>query len=128
MDTYQYLPRTIPDPVVGEGYYLFPVVQFFDGERVTVFPPAWADQPLTPPPSHCSLSLIDPPWPTPRQAFQDKRGRGGIAQEQAVRLPVLIVVSLEGEIFLSRIRHGVASLEYPAAEKRLLFKCLEMRA
>jgi branched-chain amino acid transport system substrate-binding protein len=50
MASYKYAPDTIPDPVVGEGFYLFPIVQSFGGEDFVVFPPAWADQPLTPPP------------------------------------------------------------------------------
>jgi branched-chain amino acid transport system substrate-binding protein len=49
MEEYKYTGDTIPDPVVGEGYYVFPVVQYFDGESKIVFPQSWADQPFTPP-------------------------------------------------------------------------------
>ena len=49
MEEYKYTPETIPDPVVGAGYYTSPVVQYFDGEGKIIFPPAWADQPFTAP-------------------------------------------------------------------------------
>jgi branched-chain amino acid transport system substrate-binding protein len=49
METYVYTPETAPDPVVGEGYYTFPVLQYFDGEGKIIFPTAWAEQPFTPP-------------------------------------------------------------------------------
>ncbi len=32
MSRYEYTPETTPDPVVGKGYYIFPVLQYFDGE------------------------------------------------------------------------------------------------
>ena len=32
MPEYKYTSETIPDPVVGKGYYMFPVLQYFDGE------------------------------------------------------------------------------------------------
>jgi hypothetical protein len=32
------------------GIFAFLVVESFDGEGVVIYPPAWADQPLTPPP------------------------------------------------------------------------------
>ncbi len=50
MDEYRYTPETLPDPVVGEGYYMFPVRQYFSGEGRIVFPPDWAEQPLVPKP------------------------------------------------------------------------------
>jgi len=28
-----------PDPLVGAGYYTFPVLQYFDGQPVTIWPP-----------------------------------------------------------------------------------------
>lgn len=31
-----------PDPIVGKGYYTFPVLQYMDGESVTVWPPEFA--------------------------------------------------------------------------------------
>ena len=39
MPEYQYTKDTIPDPVVGAGKYMFPVLQYFDGESKIVFPP-----------------------------------------------------------------------------------------
>ncbi len=50
MEEYRYTPETVPDPVVGEGYYMFPVRQYFDGEGKIIFPPEWAEQPLVPNP------------------------------------------------------------------------------
>lgn len=38
MDEYKYDAGSSPDPVVGEGYYVFPVVQYFDGEPTVVWP------------------------------------------------------------------------------------------
>jgi branched-chain amino acid transport system substrate-binding protein len=39
MPDYQYTKDTIPDPVVGAGKYMFPVLQYFDGESKIVYPP-----------------------------------------------------------------------------------------
>ncbi len=50
MQEYAATPETIPDPVVGKGYYIFPVLQYFDGEGKIIFPPEWAEQALTPRP------------------------------------------------------------------------------
>lgn len=50
MNTYAASPETIPDPVVGKGYYIFPVVQYFDGVGKVIFPPEWAEQELRPKP------------------------------------------------------------------------------
>ncbi len=50
MEEYKYTPETMPDPVVGQGYYLFPVRQYFDGEGKIVYPPEWAEQELQPKP------------------------------------------------------------------------------
>jgi branched-chain amino acid transport system substrate-binding protein len=49
MEEYKYTLNTIPDPVVGTGYYMFPVVQYFDGEYKIIFPPDWVEQAFTPP-------------------------------------------------------------------------------
>lgn len=49
MEEYAVSPETAPDPVVGGGAYTFPVLQYFDGEGVVVYPPEWADQELIPP-------------------------------------------------------------------------------
>jgi branched-chain amino acid transport system substrate-binding protein len=50
MEAYRYTPQTLPDPVVGAGYYMFPVRQYFDGEGKIVYPPEWAEQELQPKP------------------------------------------------------------------------------
>jgi branched-chain amino acid transport system substrate-binding protein len=49
MEEYKYTSASIPDPVVGEGYYMFPVRQYFDGDGKIIFPPGWAEQDFTPP-------------------------------------------------------------------------------
>lgn len=46
MREYKYTPETIPDPIVGQGYYIFPVLQYFDGVGKVIFPPEWAEQEL----------------------------------------------------------------------------------
>jgi branched-chain amino acid transport system substrate-binding protein len=48
MDEYAYPAETAPDPIVGQGYYIFPVLQYFDGEGKVVYPPEWAVQTLAP--------------------------------------------------------------------------------
>ena len=50
MQEYKYMPDTIPDPVVGKGEYIFPVLQYFGGEGKIVYPPEWAVQKLAPKP------------------------------------------------------------------------------
>ena len=47
MDEYKYTAETIPDPVVGKGYYIFPVLQYFDGEGKVIYPTEWAERNLT---------------------------------------------------------------------------------
>ena len=37
---------TPPDPVLGRDYFIFPILQYFDGESFIVYPPDWADQPV----------------------------------------------------------------------------------
>jgi branched-chain amino acid transport system substrate-binding protein len=49
MNEYAATSDTVPDPVVGKGYYIFPVLQYFDGEGKIIFPPEWAEQGLQPP-------------------------------------------------------------------------------
>lgn len=39
MPEYQWTPDTIPDPVVGAGKYMFPVLQYFDGQSTIIYPP-----------------------------------------------------------------------------------------
>jgi branched-chain amino acid transport system substrate-binding protein len=46
MSEYKYTADTIPDPVVGKGEYIFPVLQYFKGTGKVVFPPDWAEQKL----------------------------------------------------------------------------------
>jgi len=46
MASYTYTPDTLPDPVVGKGYYIFPVRQYLNGEGKIVFPPEWAEAKL----------------------------------------------------------------------------------
>jgi branched-chain amino acid transport system substrate-binding protein len=50
MGNYEYRADTIPDPVVGQGYYIFPVLQYFDGVGKVIYPPEWAEQQLQPKP------------------------------------------------------------------------------
>jgi branched-chain amino acid transport system substrate-binding protein len=50
MNECKYTPETLPDPVVGEGYYISPVRQYFDGQGKIIYPPDWAVQELTPKP------------------------------------------------------------------------------
>jgi len=49
MQEYKFTQDTIPDPVVGAGYYVFPIVQYVEGEAKTVYPPDQADMDLQPP-------------------------------------------------------------------------------
>lgn len=46
MKEWKYTPETFPDPVVGEDYYMFPVVQYMNGEAKVVWPEAWKDMDL----------------------------------------------------------------------------------
>jgi branched-chain amino acid transport system substrate-binding protein len=46
MNEYKYTPEIVPDPVVGKGYYIFPVLQYFDGVGKIIYPPDWAEQKL----------------------------------------------------------------------------------
>lgn len=46
MEKYQYTAETVPDPVVGKGYYIFPVIQYFEGQGYVVYPPEQAEQTL----------------------------------------------------------------------------------
>ncbi|MDD3314266.1 MAG: ABC transporter substrate-binding protein [Syntrophaceticus sp.] len=43
---YQYTPETFPDPVVDKEHYIFPVIQYFDGEAKIVWPEEWKEQDL----------------------------------------------------------------------------------
>jgi branched-chain amino acid transport system substrate-binding protein len=50
MEEYKYIPGMLPDPIVGQGYYMFPVRQYFNGEGKIIYPPEWAEQDLQPKP------------------------------------------------------------------------------
>ena len=50
MSNYSATAETIPDPVVGQGYYIFPVLQYTNGEGKVIYPPEWAVQEFTPRP------------------------------------------------------------------------------
>lgn len=39
MSNYDFSPDTIPDPVVGKGHYIFPVLQYHGGDGTVVWPP-----------------------------------------------------------------------------------------
>jgi branched-chain amino acid transport system substrate-binding protein len=43
MSNYSATPDTVPDPVVGKGYYIFPVLQYMDGKGNIIYPPEWAE-------------------------------------------------------------------------------------
>ncbi|MBN1178109.1 MAG: ABC transporter substrate-binding protein, partial [Anaerolineae bacterium] len=49
MSNYTSSPEDAPDPVVGEGYYIFPVLQYMDGVGHIIYPPEWAEQELAVP-------------------------------------------------------------------------------
>jgi branched-chain amino acid transport system substrate-binding protein len=49
-EQYKYTPESIPDPVVGVGYYIFPVIQYFGGEGKMVWPDVWKESDLQIPP------------------------------------------------------------------------------
>jgi branched-chain amino acid transport system substrate-binding protein len=49
-EQYKYTPETIPDPVVGLGNYIFPVIQYFGGNGKIVWPDAWKEADLALPP------------------------------------------------------------------------------
>jgi branched-chain amino acid transport system substrate-binding protein len=46
MSEYKYTPETTPDPIVGKGFYIFPVLQYSAGEGKVIYPPEWAVQKL----------------------------------------------------------------------------------
>ncbi|MBM4465432.1 MAG: branched-chain amino acid ABC transporter substrate-binding protein [Chloroflexi bacterium] len=49
-EQYKYIPETIPDPIVGVGYYIFPVIQYFGGQGKIVWPDVWKEADLGVPP------------------------------------------------------------------------------
>jgi branched-chain amino acid transport system substrate-binding protein len=46
MEEYKFTPETVPDMVVGKGYFIFPVLQYSNGEGKIIFPPEWAEKEL----------------------------------------------------------------------------------
>ncbi len=46
MREYQYTSESAPDPVVGEGKYIFPVRQYVGGESKVIWPEAWKEMDL----------------------------------------------------------------------------------
>jgi branched-chain amino acid transport system substrate-binding protein len=49
MGEYLFTPDSVPDPYVAQGYYSFPIVQYFGGEGVKIYPADVAEQGFTPP-------------------------------------------------------------------------------
>jgi branched-chain amino acid transport system substrate-binding protein len=45
-EQYKYTPESIPDPVVGLGNYIFPVIQYTGGEGKMVWPDVWQEAEL----------------------------------------------------------------------------------
>ena len=41
MKEYKYTPETAPDPVVDGDHYVFPVIQYMDGNSIIVWPESW---------------------------------------------------------------------------------------
>lgn len=39
MQSYDFSPESIPDPVVGKGHYIFPVLQYHGGQGTVIWPP-----------------------------------------------------------------------------------------
>jgi branched-chain amino acid transport system substrate-binding protein len=50
MASYKYSTDTIPDPVVGQDGYIFPVLQYFGGESTVIWPADWKTGDLKPQP------------------------------------------------------------------------------
>lgn len=50
MEEYKFTPDTVPDPIVGKGYYIFPVIQYFKGAGKIIWPPEWKEADLQIPP------------------------------------------------------------------------------
>lgn len=43
MEEYKFTPETVPDMVVGKGYFIFPVIQYYEGEGSIIWPDAWKE-------------------------------------------------------------------------------------
>jgi branched-chain amino acid transport system substrate-binding protein len=50
MQEYKLTPETMPDFVVGQGYFVFPVIQYFGGIGQTIYPPESREAELRVPP------------------------------------------------------------------------------
>ena len=50
MEEYKYTMETRPDPVVGKGYYTFPVLQYHGGVGKVIWPEEWKEADLELPP------------------------------------------------------------------------------
>lgn len=42
MKSYRFAPDTLPDPVIGKDAYIFPILQYHEGQSVVVWPTDWA--------------------------------------------------------------------------------------
>lgn len=49
MKEYKYTPETAPDPVVGEGNYIFPIRQYWKGQNKVIWPAMWKEASLQAP-------------------------------------------------------------------------------
>jgi len=68
MNEYKYTSETVPDPIVGKGYYIFPVLQYFDGEGKVVYPNEWAEQKLAS--RGAAPEAVEPTAPEPEEATE----------------------------------------------------------
>ena len=50
MERYIYTAESVPDPVVGQGDFIFPVIQYFGGEGNVIWPDVWKTADLRVPP------------------------------------------------------------------------------
>ncbi len=50
MEEYRYDETSVPDPVVGQGKFIFPVIQYFEGEGHVIWPDIWKSADLQVPP------------------------------------------------------------------------------
>ena len=48
MEEHRYGPHAVADSIVGKAYYIFPVLQYFDGEAKVIYRPEWPEQKLAP--------------------------------------------------------------------------------
>ncbi len=43
MEDYSFNAESVPDPVVGQGHFIFPVIQYFEGEGKIMWPDVWKE-------------------------------------------------------------------------------------